>query len=385
MSVMASRPVLRWAVPGGVVLAVLGAGIATTALRASADTRLPARSAAQLLADLQTARLDGASGTVIERADLGLPPLAGLLGGNDTQITSLIAGTHTLRVWYSGPDQARIALLAPLGEQDIVHHGTDTWVWNSQDKTATHYKDTDPDKARRAPNAPPGVLPGDVPKTPQEVADRLLAALDPTTAVSTDSSSIVAGHAAYSLVLRPKDAASLVSEVRIAIDGDKHVPTRVEVFAKGYADRAAFEVGFNQISFNRPDPSVFTFNPPPGTKVTEGDEAGKDAAKKQDGTPKPMPDKPGTEPKSAVIGQGWTTVLVTRMPKTDGSAKNDPLAGLQGFMNNLPQVKGAFGSGRVLSSRLFTVLVLDDGRILAGAVSQERLMAVANDPAAALK
>src|SRR2546429_9463451 len=94
MSVMASRPVLRWAVPAGAIVAVLGTGIATTALRASADTRLPARSAAQLLVDLQTARLDGASGTVVERAGLGLPPLAGLLGGNRAQSPPLIPRWH---------------------------------------------------------------------------------------------------------------------------------------------------------------------------------------------------------------------------------------------------------------------------------------------------
>src|SRR5207302_302045 len=124
--------------------------------------------------------------------------------------------------------------------------------------------------------AAPNMTPTDMPRTPQEMADRILAALDPTTAVSTDSSSIVAGHAAYSLVLKPKDAASLISEVRIAVDGKQHVPTRLEVFAKGYADRAAFEVGFTQVSFTRPDNGVFSFNPPPGTTVKEGDEAAKD-------------------------------------------------------------------------------------------------------------
>ena len=378
MSVMASRPVLRWAVPAGAIVAVLGTGIATTALRASADTRLPARSAAQLLVDLQTARLDGASGTVVERADLGLPPLAGLLGGNSTQITSLIAGSHTLKVWYSGPDKMRVALLAPLGEQDIVHNGTDTWIWSSPDKSAVHYKETEGDKA----HAVPKVTPTDLPRTPQEMADRILAALDPTTAVSTDSSSIVAGHAAYSLVLRPKDTASLISEVRIAIDGKERVPTRVEVFAKGYADRAAFEVGFTQVSFKRPDTSVFTFNPPPGTTIKEGDEAAKDAQKQ---LPKPQT-TPQSEPKDVVIGQGWTAVLVTKMPKSDAKADtNNPLAGIQGFMTNLPQVHGSFGTGRVLTSRLFTVLVLDDGRMLAGAVNQDKLIAVAGDPRAALK
>ena len=54
-------------------------------------------------------------------------------------------------------------------------------------------------------------------------------------------------------------------------------------------------------------------------------------------------------------------------------------------MNNLPQVHGSFGTGRVLTSRLLTVLVLDDGRVLAGAVNQDRLAAVASDPRAALK
>src|SRR3982750_2557691 len=146
MSVMASRPVLRWVVPAGAIVAVLGTGILTTALRASADTRLPERSAAQLLVDLQTARLLG--------------------GGNDTQITSLIAGSHTLRVWYSGPDKARVALLAALGEQDIVHNGQDTWVWNSKDKTAVHYKGTDADKPGLTPDAAPSGLPSDLPKTP---------------------------------------------------------------------------------------------------------------------------------------------------------------------------------------------------------------------------
>src|SRR2546421_6974486 len=110
MSVMASRPVLRWVVPAGVVLAVLGGGVAATALRASADVRLPSRSAAQLLVDLQTARLDGASGTVVERADLGLPTLpalAGRAGGSGgPSLTSLITGSHTPRVWYSRPGKA---------------------------------------------------------------------------------------------------------------------------------------------------------------------------------------------------------------------------------------------------------------------------------------
>ncbi len=392
---MASRPVLRWALPAGIVTVVLAGGAIATALRASADVRLPPRSAAQLLVDLQTARLDGVSGTVVERADLGLPglpPGLSLGGGGAADVTSLISGTHTLRVWYSGTDKARVALLSATGESDIIVNRGEAWVWNSRDNSAVHYKDGDARPGPAKSHVPPADLASDLPKTPQEVADRVLAALDPTTAVRTDSNAIVAGHKAYQLVLEPKDKASLIGEVRIAIDGEAHVPTRAEVFAKADMGKAAFEIGFTQVSFQRPDDSVFNFNPPPGAKVTEADQAAKDAAAKADQAAKDAaaktPDRPEAAPKSVVLGQGWTAVLVARLPETTPAGKaqdNGAQAGIQGFLDRLPQVHGAFGSGRVLTSKLFTALLLDDGRVLIGAVSQERLVAAASDPAAALK
>jgi outer membrane lipoprotein-sorting protein len=400
MSVMTSRPVLRWGVPAGLVVVVLGGGALVTTMQASADVRLPPRSAAQLLVDLQTARLDGLSGTVVERADLGLPGLpAGLAGAAGAgpaglDLGSLINGTNTARVWYSGEDKARIALTRSNGESDIVHNGTDTWIWNSKDNSAVHYKET----AGAKPH--PDVTPSDLPRTPQEMADQVLKAVDPTTEVTTDSNEIVAKHKVYTLVLRPRDKASLVAEVRFAIDGTAHLPMRVQVFAKGSPDKAAFEIGFTQVSFKRPDNGVFAFNPPPGAKVTEGD---KDHPVGPDGTlVKPdgsvMPDRgakpvtpgkaPADEPKSVVLGQGWTAVLVTKMPQpatTPKTGTDQARAGIDALLGRLPQVHGAFGTGRVLESKLFTALLLDDGRVLVGAVTQDRLIAAANDPAAALK
>jgi len=160
MSIMTSRPVLRWGVPAGLVVVVLGGGALITTMQASADVRLPPRSAAQLLVDLQTARLDGLSGTVVERADLGLNGLpAGLAGAAGAgpaglDLTSLISGTNTMRVWYSGKDKARIAMIRSNGESDIVHNGADTWVWNSRDNSAVHYKET------RSAGSPVGVASG---------------------------------------------------------------------------------------------------------------------------------------------------------------------------------------------------------------------------------
>ena len=58
-----ARPALRWAVPVGAVAAVAVVGGFGGIMAAAADTTLPPRTAAQLLVDLQNAKLDPLSTT----------------------------------------------------------------------------------------------------------------------------------------------------------------------------------------------------------------------------------------------------------------------------------------------------------------------------------
>ncbi|MFI7574696.1 outer membrane lipoprotein carrier protein LolA [Micromonospora sp. NPDC049497] len=363
MSVLKSRPVLRWLVPLTAAVTVVGGGAAIGTFAAQAEPSLPPRTAAQLLVDLQTSRLDGLSGTVVQRADLGLPPLVGLVGGNE--LTTLLTGTHTLRVWHSGPDKQRVALLDTLGEQDIVRNGRDVWTWNSRTNSATHR--VLPAEAGRE-SAP------ELPATPQEAADRALAAIDPSTEVSVGRAATVAGRDAYELVLAPRDAASLVSQVRIAIDAREHVPLRFEVFADG-SDSPAFEMAFTQISYARPDADQFTFNPPPGVTVTE---------EKAEARPAEDRGKPadGKKPDVRTVGEGWATVVVARVDgagpareKRDAAAADEPDVGA--LLGSLPAVRSDWGSGRLFSTKMVNVLLTDDGRVIAGAVTPERLYEVA--------
>ena len=368
-----SRPVLRWAVPAVAAVAVVGAGVAAKTLAVAAEPNLPPRTAAQLLVDLQTAQLDGLSGTVVERADLGLPALPSLLGAQSSELTSLVSGKHTLRVWYSGPDKARVSLLGTQGQSDIIHNGADTWTWNSKSATAQHYKGSGEDPAGKGP----GAIPSEIPKSPQEAADLALKAIDPTTQVSIGNSAKIAGRDAYELILRPRDTASLIGQVRLAIDAQEKLPLRVQILAKGQSN-PAFEVMFTQVSFTRPDDSQFVFNPPAGTKVEEsnpGDVAGADPKQKHDESAS------GEKPKSAVIGTGWTSVLVLRTSSPGQAAGPADAKKAQDVINQLPQGNG----GRTFNSKLFSVLITNDGRVLVGAVSPERLSQVAADPAAALK
>jgi len=333
---------------------LIGVGPAVTAITADAHGSLPPRTPAQLLADVHGAQLQALSGTVVETSDLGLPSLPdiGGRGGGSASFSSLVSGSHTMRLWYAGPDRVRLALLGQLGESDLVRNGTDLWAWSSADNTATHW--TVP-ADREAPMGPDAAHPA---MTPQQAAEAALKAIDPSTQVSTDPTAEVAGRPAYQLDLVPRDPRSLVGSVRIAIDGETHVPTRVQVFARG-ASSPAFQVGFTSFSTATPPDSTFAFEPPPGATVKQGT------------TPMVRPhalrraDVSGPAPQ--VVGKGWTTVVVADVGKAQ--------EGLPAVLRSLPVVSGSWGSGHLLRSALLSAVLTDDGRVAVGAVPPALLYA----------
>ncbi len=368
MSIFTRRPSLRWLVPA-VVAVVLAAGGSTLGLlSATARDPLPPRSPSQLLVDIQQARVQGLSGTIVQNAELGLPSLPGVGGSGSSDMTSLLSGSHTLRLWYAGPDKVRLALLGTLGESDLIRNGTDVWSWSSKDKTATHRTLPLPD-----PDAT-GKLSEGLPLTPQLAADTALAVLTPTTRVSTDGTAVVAGRSAYELVLQPKDAGSLVDSVRIAVDGKTYVPTRVQVFAKDKQD-PALEVGFTSFDPTTPPESAFGFNPPPGTKVTEKSTPGSTEKRSahEGGHQKGgrMADGKRGEAKPQVIGSGWSSVVVATVPTSMTAGAGQ----LGEVLKALPKVSGDWGSGHLLRGTLFSALLTDDGRVVVGAVAPESLYA----------
>lgn len=374
MSVLTSRPALRWLVPVAAVVTVIGGGAALGRFAAEAEPSLPPRSAAQLLVDLQTARFEGLSGTVVQRADLGLPPIAGLLAEDGP--ASLLTGSHTLRVWHSGPDQQRVAFVDTLGQRDYIRNGRDVWLWSSRTNTATHGLLPEGEEAAKPP---------EVPATPQEAAAQALAVVDPTTEVSVGRSATVAGRDAYELVLEPRDAASLVHQVRIAIDATEHLPLRFEVFAEA-GDPPAFELAFTQIDYARPDADQFTFNPPPGVQVTElkdGWEHTEQPKHPEQPTQPEQPKQPGPttdggQPGPRTVGTGWATVFVVEVGEAERpTAAAEEAPDLDLLAGQLPAVQGDWGSGRLFRSTLVTALLTDDGRLIVGAVAPERLYEVA--------
>jgi outer membrane lipoprotein-sorting protein len=376
-------------VPAGIVALAVAVPSAGAVLQAAPSPSLPPMTAQQLLAAIQTAKVNGLSGTVVQSADLGLPSLPGLTGmgapsTGSSSLTSMASGSHTLRVWYAGPDKGRIALLGQLGESDVVLNNHNLWTWSSSDKTATHRVVQAPAHTSGTPS--PDKNNALANSTPQEIAAQLLKAVGPTTNVSTTGNTTVAGRKVYELLLQPKDTRSLVGQVKLSIDGETKLPLQVEVFAAG-AGKPAIKVGFTQVTFATPSAANFTFTPPPGAKVTE--EKAPAPAKVPD--PKQLAqhktELAGAQP--TVVGKGWTSVMVAKLPANalTGGAAKQPTRGDRGgngasvdpqqLLSSLPKVSGSWGSGRLLSSALFSALITDDGRVLVGAVQPSLLYAAA--------
>ncbi|GIG68715.1 LolA family protein [Phytomonospora endophytica] len=366
----------RWAVPAAIGAAVISVGVGATLVQAGDGESLPPKTAAQLLTDVQNARIDGLSGTVVTRASLGLP--AGLTDGGGAQMSSLLSGSKTMRVWYGGPERIRGAILGTLGESDFIRNGADVWTWSSEENTATHT--TLPADYADTAMWPPKAIAGE-PITPDEAAESVLAAISGTTEVATDGTAEVAGRPAYELVLKPKDPASTIGEIRLAVDGETSLPLRTQIFGKGQTD-AAFEIAFARVIFETPPDEHFTFTPPQGVEMTEMGEQDWNSGTKDEGQPK----DDGTKTEGLeVIGEGWTAVVEFTSADIGKILSGEPVEGVEGenapdvsaLVESLPQVSGTWGSGRVFTSALVNALITDDGRILVGAVTTDKLVEVA--------
>ncbi len=371
---------LRWALPVGIGATVAAVTLLPGAASAGDAPTLPARTAAQLLADLQSADVAALSGTVVETARLGLPEIPSVAGaGTGTGPLSLATGSTTVKVWYDGAERQRIAMLGQLAEYDAVHAGRDLWTYTSEKNAVAHV--TLP--AAGAEHARPGGGTGSVadPRslaTPQAAAEAALRAVDPTTSVTVDRTARVAGRAAYQLVLAPKGSGSLVASVQIALDAATSTPLRVQVWGTGDPSTPAFEVGFTDVSFSRPDAAIFAFTPPPGATV-------KEAALPADAPAGHAAEAPGAtagqpSPTTAVTGTGWSSVLTVRGVDPAGASG----AGSKGSSGSgadaaalLDKLTTRVPEGRVLRTALLSALLTDDGRLLVGAVPPERLQELA--------
>ncbi|HEY0935090.1 MAG TPA: DUF2092 domain-containing protein [Trebonia sp.] len=374
MAVKLSRRA-RWAVPGTVVAVTAAVVAALQIPAAQAAPNLPARSAAQLLASVSSdAKVPPLTGTVVESAALGLPQLPQT--GNPTSVTSLLSGSHTVKVYYQDATHFRLAVPQPQSETDVIANGRKLWLWQSTANSVTEF-------VPAAGQAPAKEIPPVQDLTPQQAASQVVAAVGQTTLVSVQANVMVAGEPSYELVLAPRDSRSLVGRIVIAVDGKYGVPLRVQLFAKG-AGSPAFQVGYTSLQFVAPNAANFRFAPPSGASVSVvnlKDQTGTGAAK-------PAAGLVGT------YGKSWLTVAKFPQQALTGGFGQTASGGkhpnaysasgqgvgvssqelLSALLGSARPVHGSWGSGQLITTSLVSMLITG-GEVYLGAVQPSVLYA----------
>ncbi len=363
---------VRW-LPAIIAPVLIAAGAVTIPAVANAASTPPSKTAQQVLALIAGAKDAAYSGTVEQTSDLGLPQLPSVGPGSSStgssatsQLLDLLTANHTARVFVDGAKKERLQVLDSLAERDVVRNGSEVWTYDSKTKTATHVTLTPhtPGSHISSPdNATPG--PDTQTLTPSALADKFLAAIQPSTQVSVSSTASVAGRPVYQLELTPKTGSTLIASVTLSVDAKTGLPLKVVVDARGQkAD--AFTVGFRSIDFSTPAASLFDFTPPKGANVT---------TPKTD-TTAPNPPKAGAPDgaqKPTVTGTGWASIV-----ELPAGAAGSKLPGSTPSQSRLlDELTTSVAGGRALQTSLLSVLLTSDGRILIGAVPIATLEAAA--------
>ncbi|SDN09748.1 LolA family protein [Allokutzneria albata] len=305
-------------------------------------------------------------GTVEGKTNLGIPAIPNL----PQELSGMSA-----KIWSDGAGKSRIATSKTGSEKIAVNDGTTAWSYDSSTKVVTKFTY---DKSK-APKERPEEL-----NDPAAAAKKLIDVIRPNSSISVDGTASVAGRDAYELVLAPAPTErTLLREVRIAVDAEKRIPLRVVVLANGSSDPVA-QLGFTKLDIGAQDPKLFTFTPPAGSKVEDATGKAKEfESEHREEFEKNH--KPGETPKLPenelfkVVGEGWDTTVAGRLPKQEQRPKDsDAKAGAQNPIDLVKQfgtrAEGPWGKGYLITTKVGTGLLTDDGRFAAGAVPSQVLI-----------
>jgi len=388
---------MRWLVP---VAAIAGTTLVASlphVLPVGADPVpvLPTLTPGQLLSKVKNANVTTLTGDIRLSTNLGLPDLSSLGGGGGSAtFLDLLSGTHVAHLWIDGTEHARLALDSPGAENDWIRNGTDLWSWDSATQAVQHATLSETALSGSPDPGKGGAVAGVGSMDPVAAADALVAAIDPTTSVTVTTPGYVAGRPVYELVVSPKSVDSTIADGVISIDAATGIPLGVRVEAKG-ASSPAISIAFTDVSFDKPAASTFDFTVPPGAHLTEVTNASQllplgsfhtrgprgnrapfvpatTAATPSDGTSgmsasvsvddNGIPAAGGGNPPSVkTIGNDWTSMAIISNLRLGRQ--------FQQLFSNSPSITVGSTTGHLMSTSLINVLILDDGRIVVGAVT----------------
>ena len=351
---------------------VVALGVSATAIAFAVDSgpTPPAKPLANALHDA----LAGAGGESIQGVSAHVKLTDHLLegaslasgGGEAGQLASspLLAGASG-RLWIAKDGRVRLELQAEKGDTQILYDGHTVSLYDAS--TNTLYRYTIP--AHEGGSAASGPSPSDHHEVPTVAKiEEAISHLNSHANVSTTPTDI-AGQAAYTVRISPKEGGSLIGGAELSFDAVHGAPLRAALYSSTSAS-PVLELAATKISYGPVADSVFAFTPPPGVKIHEVSFSHHEGATGATGAT-----GGAGKPTLTSHGHGLSTIAVLESQTKQGAAKSgsEPLEGL-------PKVTINGASATELRTELGTLLSFERlgvRYVLAGSVTPATIEALA--------
>src|SRR4051794_37838835 len=204
--------------------------------------------------------------------------------------------THAVfRLWRSAAG-LRIAQVVDFGEDLIVANADEAWLWNFETFSA-HRLASDAITSHGFDFSP------SIAADPFSFARSVLATFAPYSRLEVSGTTEIAGRPAYVLTMRSEQRNTRLQKIVVGIDASTRLPLLLDLTTSRFPP-AAVEIRFTAISFGPVDETLFSFSPPPGATVVEGDVfrggGGRDGSFLH---------------ASRTFGRGWRTVVAWRLSR----------------------------------------------------------------------
>jgi outer membrane lipoprotein-sorting protein len=207
-------------------------------------------------------------------------------GGEASQLTSspLLSGASG-RLWISKEGHVRLELQSEKGDTQVYYDGHTLSMYDAS--TNTLYRYTPPKEGTGsggsggegwsgssggeggAGSSSGGADTGSHPEVPSVAKiEEAIAHLEKHADISGATPTDVAGRAAYTVRVSPKEGGSLLAGAELSWDATNGVPLRAAVYSTESA-APVLELAATSISYGPVEPSVFEFTPPTNAKVEE--------------------------------------------------------------------------------------------------------------------
>jgi len=259
VNILRRLPLYRLLLLCGLVIAV---GVSATALASalgSGPKPAPKPLAEAVHDALSAAPVEGVSANIqltnhlLEGADLAGG--GGTAGGLSQ--SPLLSGASG-RLWIAKDGRVRLELQAEKGDTEIFYDGHTASVYDAASNTLYRYTPPASEQMHQGHHETPTVA------GIEEGISHLSEHADVSAATPSD----VAGHAAYTVRVSPKEAGSLYGGAELSWDAVQGVPLRAAIYSSK-SSSPALELATTDISYGPVADSVFAFSPPPGVKIKE--------------------------------------------------------------------------------------------------------------------